>query len=202
MSRSINKLSIEKYDAYLKVTNDYFKSHNSDTTYWDFKTGTCGSHLAFTLDALGVVDNTPVGYISKNIMHLKDIVGVLQSLDDGKVVECAHDYRTAKFKHLPKDNRYGNHVFAVFRIGDKYFMSQGYMHRYKSSIISYTREEIREMFTRIITEMCDYDNNKTWADINFQLHEHYFRTKLNIYPNLPAIKNRKVHGIVLFNKVF
>lgn len=135
-------------------------------------------------------------------MKTADVASVLASLDAGSVIECGHDYLNANFFKLPKDNRYGNHVFAIFKAGPHYFVAQGYLRRYRSSIVAHTRREIGAMLTRIITELCDYEGVKTWADIDGSAYKAIFLTELRLHPDVMPSPKKRVHKIVLFYKTW
>ena len=185
---ALELLSPHNYSAFLKERNRV-------------NTWSCGSHLAFTLNAFGLVNIRP-GYHPNLVMHLSDVDSVLASLDDGKIIDCGHEYLRDNYADLPKDNRYPGHVFAIFKAGARYFVSQGYMHRYRSSVLAYSRREVRAMLTRIITDLCDYQGVKTWKDIRFDTYKKYFRTKLTAYPDIPLKRGNRVNNLVLFYKTW
>lgn len=194
-------LSASAYDAWLKRTGQTVPS--------------CGDHKNFALHQLGYEEAFPTGEPSFDITkyHPLDHKGtpdgplmksgiprILKKLDSGMPIVFYHDYNDymgKTYKSLPKKNRYGNHVFVIVRGGDRYFLSQAYMHRYTHSLIGYSREEIAKMLETIIDDISDYDRNKKWRDIDFDAHRRYFRTELTAYPNIPLDKDQKVHGINL-----
>ena len=189
------KLSLRNYSKFL---NEFYpKSVSKDIQpYWDPETGSCGFHARFTLEALGVKP-----YRDYTLVHLKDIDSILERLEKGEVIEFLHNYPTdAKFSDLPKDNRYGNHIFVVVKGGSHYFLSQGYLHKYKHSLRSYTKEEVKNMLEDIITNHSDYENTKKWKDIDISLHKKYFMTDLRLFPDNPPFAERKVNQIVLFQQ--
>lgn len=198
----LDRLSPANYAAYLKRINEYLESHaRNSNPYWDATTGSCGSHLSFTLDAFSIQGSTR-GYSSKDVMKPSDVASVLDALDAGCVIECGHDYRRAIYFDLPKDNRYGNHVFALFKVGSRYYWSQGYLHRYRTSIVAHSRAETGARLSRIMADLCDYDDVKTWADLDFDAYKAIFMTHLSMYPDRPAKPDRRVHGLVLYYKTW
>ncbi len=84
--------------------------------------------------------------------------------------------------------------------GSHYFLSQGYLHKYKHSLRSYTKEEVKNMLEDIITNHSDYENTKKWKDIDISLHKKYFMTDLRLFPDNPPLPERKVNQIVLFQQ--
>jgi hypothetical protein len=194
-------LSASAYNAWLKRTGQ--------------KEFSCGDHMRFTLHQLGYEQVFPTDKPSFNITKYhpldhkgtpdgpamkEDIPRILKELDTGRPVVFYHDYNDymmKTFKSLPKKNRYGNHVFVIVRSGDQYFVSQAYIHRYKHSLIGYTRKEIAEMLETVIDRLSDYDRNKRWHDIDFDAYRRYFKAELTAYPDLPLDKDQKVHGINL-----
>ena len=185
-------LSDAAYKTYLK---DHYPKEvkPEDKVYWNPKTGSCGFHARFSLEALGVK-----GRDDYTLVKPTTIPKILSELDKGKVFSFLHNYPTdAKFSHLPKDNRYGNHMFVLVKGGDKYFVSQGYLHKYRHSLTPMTRSEVETMLKDLITKHSDYDNTKTWGDLDLSLHKKYFHTDLRLFPDLPVKPHRKVNGIVL-----
>lgn len=187
-----NALTLANYQAFLEA--EYPKEVSpEDREYWNPITGSCGFHARFTYDALGVEEKDEFRQIDSG-----DIEGVVGLLDKGYVLTFLHNYPTdATFTHLPKDNRYGNHIFVLVKGGEKYFLSQGYLNQYKHSLTTLTDKEVKKMLEDIMTKLSDYENKKTWAEIDPIIHKKYFKTDLHIFPNRPILKNRKVHGIVL-----
>lgn len=186
------KLSAQNYKSFLKR---YYPKEVKDNEklYWDPETGSCGFHARFTYDALGVKGNDDY-----KIVHEKDSERIVEILDKGQVVGFLHNYPTdSVYFHLPKDNRYGNHMFVLVKGGDRYFLSQGYLHRYMHSLTSFSRQGLTDMLTNLIKSHSDYEGTKTWGDIDTSLHKRYFKTDLRLFPNEPVQKHRKVHGIVL-----
>ena len=186
-------LSESKYKHYLK--ENYPKEVKAqEKIYWNPTTGSCGFHARFTLEALNVK-----GRDDYKLVKQKSIPALLARLDKGEVLVFLHNYPTdATFSKLPKDNRYGNHIFVLVKGGNKYFLSQGYLHKYTHSLTAMTREEVSKMFQEIIEHHSDYDNKKTWSDIDVSLHKKYFKTPLRLFPDSLPKPSRKVHGIVLF----
>jgi hypothetical protein len=205
-------LTEAKYQSFLNTK--YPKTVAKDELpYWDPKTGSCGFHAFFTKHALGVKD---VG--EYKLVTLKKIPSILEALDKGEVLEFLHAYPSdAKFFDIPKDNRYGNHVFVLVKggadsspagrgsaqhqdsvRGDKYFLSQGYLHKYKHSLTTFTRAEIAKMLEDIIEKHSDYEGNKTWADIDLSIHTKYFKVEARVFPDRAFIPTRKVNGIKLY----
>ena len=186
------KLSAGKYASFLKAY--YPKEVKADEkVYWDPETGSCGFHARFTYDALGVK-----GKDDYKIVYEKDIGRIVELLDKGKVLGFLHNYPTdAVYFHLPKDNRYGNHIFVLVKGGDRYFLSQGYLHRYMHSLTSLTKQGLIDMLKNLIESHSDYEGTKTWGEIDTSLHKRYFKTDLRLFPNEPVQTDRKVHGIIL-----
>lgn len=184
----------------------------------------CGGHATFVLEKLGYETNNsseteeeeelpfdietyhPLDHIGTDYGPVieTDIPAILKELDTGRPIVFYHDYNDymgKTYHSLPKSNRYGNHVFVIVRGGTKYFVSQAYMHRYKHSLIAYSRDEIAKMLKIIINDLSDYGRNKTWNDIDFDAYKKYFRTEYTAYPDIPFKLHSKVHGINLV-KVF
>ena len=188
-----NALSLSNYTHFLK-TNYPKEPFKGFEEYYNPETGSCGFHARFTKEALGVEDKGDT-----KLIHLKDIDSLIKQLDNGEVLEFLHGYPSdAKFAHIPKDNRYGFHVFILVKGGSKYFMSQGYLHRYKHSLRAYTQNEVREMLEQIITGLSDYNDTKQWKDLDLSVHKTYFLTDLKIFPNKPVLPERKVNQLQLF----
>lgn len=186
-------LTASAYQSFLNTSYPKTVAEH-EKPYWNPKTGSCGFHTRFTYHALGV---KPKG--DYTVVKLKDIEGLLDALDKGEVLGFLHSYPSdEEFFKLPKDNRYGNHVFALVKGGDKYFLSQGYLHRYKHSLIAMTRGEVAQMLRDIIEKHSDYENSKTWADIDLSVHKRYFKVEARVFPDRPFLPHRKVHGIKLF----
>jgi hypothetical protein len=189
-----NALSLSKYTQYLKTKYPPKSDFKGFEEYYDLKTGSCGFHARFTKDALEVEDKGDI-----QVVYLKDVDELLKELDEGAVLEFLHGYPSdAKFIHIPKDNRYGFHVFVLVKGGSKYFLSQGYLHRYKHALRAYTRSQVKEMLEQIIIELSDYENTKTWKNLDLSLHKMYFLTELTIFPDKPVLPDRKVNQIQLF----
>jgi hypothetical protein len=187
-------LSLSKYTSYLHTKYPPKEAFKGAEEYYDPETGSCGFHARFTKEALGVEDKGDIQRV-----ELKSIESLLNALDAGDVLEFLHGYPSdAKYSSIPKDNRYGFHIFVLVKGGSKYYMSQGYLHRYKHSLRAYTRNQIRDMFEKIITDHCDYTNTKRWKDIDLSLHKKYFHTDLTIFPDKPVDPERKVNQIQLF----
>jgi hypothetical protein len=188
-----NALTVNQYNKYLKLHYPK-KPFKGFEEYYNSETGSCGFHARFTKEALGVENKGET-----KLIHIKDIETILNDLDNEEVLEFLHGYPSdLKFSSIPKDNRYGFHIFVLVKGGSKYFMSQGYLHRYKHSLRAYTRTEIEEMLKNIITYLCDYKDIKLWKDIDFSIHKKYFLTDLSIFPNKPILPERKVNQIQLF----
>lgn len=189
-----NALSLSKYTRYLNTKYPPKSEFKGFEEYYDPKTGSCGFHARFTKEALGVVDKGDT-----ELVHLKDVDELIKELDNGAVLEFLHGYSSdAKFARIPKDNRYGFHVFVFVKGGSKYFLSQGYLHRYKHSLRAYTRSQVKEMLELIITQLSDYEDKKQWKDLDLSLHKTYFLTDLTIFPDKPVLPERKVNQIQLF----
>jgi hypothetical protein len=162
---------------------------------WDPATSKCGVHAAFAIEKLGF---KPKDFGDNTLVTESTIDDILTSLNKGYLIDLVHNYADYKtFNKLPKDNRYGNHQFTIIKGGDKYFVTQGFLHAYKHSLIFYTEDEIREMLLNIIRKLSDYDNNKKWGDLELELYKKYFRTELFMYPKRPVLRDRFIHGIVL-----
>lgn len=187
-----NKLTLDNYNKWLK-TSFYSKQTKGDD--WDPKTATCGAHASFVIECLG--------FKTKDFRKDKEVTkdnidSIINDLNKGYLVDLIHNYKDGMtFSRLPKDNRYGNHQFQIIKGGNKYFVTQGFLHAYKHSLISYSENEIRDMLYNIITDLCDYDNNKKWSNLNLELYKKYFRTPLFMYPKKPVIHNRLMHNIIL-----
>ena len=187
-------LSLSNYTSYLRTKYPPKEDFKGAEEYYDPETGSCGFHARFTKEALGVQDKGDT-----TLVHLKDIVSLLNALDKGEVLEFLHGYPSdAKYTSVPKDNRYGFHIFVLVKGGSKYFMSQGYLHRYKHSLRAYTRNQIKEMLIKLILSHCDYTDTKRWKDLDLSLHTKYFGTPLRIFPDKPVYPERKVNQIQLF----
>lgn len=185
-------LSEGRYSSFLQ---DKYPKHvkAEDKAYWNPHTGSCGFHTRFTYEALGVKEKKEYTLVNE-----KDVEKLVEMLDDGEVLSFLHDYKKGDiFTHLPKDNRYGNHMFVLVKGGDKYFLSQGFLHRYKHSLTTLRKEQLLQMLTDLLTSLSDYENKKVWGDLNRDLYKKYFKTELTIFPNRPLPLQRKVHGIVL-----
>jgi hypothetical protein len=187
-----NHLTLYNYNKWLKMSF-YSKQIKSDD--WDPDTATCGAHASFVIECLG--------FKIKDFRKDKDVTkenidNIIEALDKGELVDLIYNYKDKMiFSRLPKDNRYGNHQFQIIKGGDKYFITQGFLHAYKHSLISYSKCEIREILYNIINEICDYNNNKIWGDLNLELYKKYFRTPLFMYPKRPVQLNRLVHNVIL-----
>lgn len=167
---------------------------------WDPATATCGVHATFAVEQLGF---KPKDFADNILVTESNIDNIISALNKGYLINFVHNYADYKtFNNLPKDNRYGNHQFTIVKGGNKYFVTQGFLHAYKHSLISYTEDEIREMLFNIITKLSDYDNNKKWSDLELDLYKKYFRTELFMYPKRPVLRDRFVHGTVLKYDVF
>jgi len=185
-------LSESEYKTFMK--EHYPKEVSvADKAYWNPKTGSCGFHARFTLEALGVK-----GTNDYEVVDLNDIPKILSDLDKGKVMSFLHDYRDGtRYNKLPKDNRYGNHMFVLVKGGNSYFLSQGYLHKYRHSLTALSRGEVEQMISNLIQQHSDYENKKVWNDLNLGLHKKYFKVPLRLFPNEPVPLHRKVNGIVL-----
>jgi hypothetical protein len=189
---------------------DYLISKGFDRA--DFS---CGRHKNFVLHQLGYIEDFPEDGVNLDMTtyHPLDYLGtkegaltiegipdLMNELDKGAPIVFYHDYNDfmgKTFNSLPEDNRYGNHVFVITKIGDKYFMTQGFLHRYAHKITELDKTGVETMITAIINELSDYGRDKTWADINFDTFKHYFGTELTAYPDIPLKKTNKVMGINL-----
>jgi hypothetical protein len=167
---------------------------------WNKYTGSCGAHAGFVIEQLGF----PV----KDFREGKEvndytIDDVIKHLDKGHLVDLIHNYKDGMiFSRLPKDNRYGNHQFQIIKGGDEYFVTQGFLHAYKHSLIAYSKEEIRVMLHDIITHLSDYENKKVWGDLDSDLFKRYFRTELFMYPKRSVLKHRLVHNVILTYDIY
>ena len=175
----------------------------------------CGWHKNFVLKQLGYVEDFPTEPPKFNITkyHPLDYLGtgegaltvaeipdVMKELEKGAPIVFYHDYNDymgKTYHSQPKSNRYGNHVFVITKVGTKYFVTQGYLHRYKHKVDVYERKEIEHMLKTIIEDLSDYSRKKTWADIDFDAYKKYFGTELTAYPDIPLKKTNKVKGINL-----
>ncbi len=125
---------------------------------------------------------------------------MIKELQTGKPVVFYHDYNDymgKTYESLPKNNRYGNHVFVITKVGQKYFLTQAYIHRYKHKITVMSRAGVEKMLETIINDLSDYGRDKTWADIDFDAYKYYFGAELTAYPDIPLKKTNKVMGINL-----
>lgn len=196
------QLTAKNFDAWL---NKHFYQHVNNsyktniTNEWNPTTGSCAMHVVFTVEQLGKkMPEKMRNYVGFKIVHENTIDTILDLLDKGKIIELIHTYKDRNVvNHLPKENRYGSHDFTLVKGDDKYFVNQSYLHAYKHSLISYTRESMKKMFQDIIEELCDYENTKTWADVNMGMHKKYFRTELKNYYGNSFKKDGKMHNIVL-----
>jgi hypothetical protein len=187
------ELTVPNYNKWLR--NSFYSRYTEKTDDWDPKTATCGAHAAFVVEQLGF---KPKDFRKSTVLETHTIGKVLALLDKGYLVDFIHNYADkATFSNLPKDNRYGNHQFQIIK-GDKhYFITQGFLHAYKHSLVQYTREEIQEILQNILTELSDYENKKRWKDINDELYKEYFCTELFMYPKRPVKMDRLVHNIIV-----
>jgi hypothetical protein len=187
-----SKLTERAYTKWL--ASSFFAKRQPDDS-WNPSTGTCGSHAMFVSETLGFPTKD---FGNPRLVTSSTISQILSHLDKGHLVECFHDYKDSNtFMNLPKDNRYGNHVFSIVKGGSSYFVTQGFLHAYRHSLLAYTRDEIETMLHRILDELCDYDDKKRWGDLNLPLYKEYFRTELFMFPKRKVLPNRLVHGIVL-----
>jgi hypothetical protein len=185
------KLTVSRYSQWLKA---HF-SHKKKDDDWDPATGTCGTHAWWVLEALNIPEKDFGDY---KLVTANNIQGLLDKLDKGHILSFLHDYNDRKtMLRLHKDNRYGNHEFLILKGGDKYFVTQGFLHAYKHSLIAYTRDEIATMIRIIIEKMSDYENRKHWGDMDAAAFQHYFRTTPFLYPKLPIKPTGRMHNIVL-----
>lgn len=185
-------LTIENYNRFLR-TSFYSKMKEGDD--WDNETGTCGAHASFVIEQLGFKSKDFSDY---NIVTINTIDNIIKNLNKGYLIDLYHNYKDKLiFSRLPKDNRYGNHQFQIIKGGDKYFVTQGFLHAYKHSLIAYSEEDIRVMLNDIITKLSDYENKKKWSDLDLDLYKKYLRTDLFMYPKRRVIPNRLVHNVVL-----
>ena len=186
-------LTSQKYTSWLKSDSRFKDLEDGDD--WDKRTARCGSHAIWVEQALGILAKE---FSAFQIVTTKDVSRILSLLDAGHVLSFIHNYENEEIMfRLKKNNRYGNHEFIVLKGGDKYFVTQGFLHAYKHSLIAYTRAQIEKMFTDIIEKLCDYDDNRTWNEMELPLYKKYFRTDLFMYPKLPINPAGKVHKVVL-----
>jgi hypothetical protein len=187
-----DKLTVENYNKWLKSS---FYSRKTPDDDWNPKTGTCGAHASFVIEELGFKTKD----FRKDIEVTKDnIHNIIDDLNKGYLVDLIHNYKDAIiFGRLPKDNRYGNHQFQIIKGGDTYFLTQGFLHAYKHSLIAYSEDEIIELLYNVINELSDYHNNKKWGDLNVELYKKYFRTPLFMYPKKSVLTHRLMHNIIL-----
>lgn len=185
---------------YTKWLRGSFYSDREENNDWSKSTGSCGAHAGFVVEQLGF----PVKDFRKSTEVNKDTIdNIIKHLDKGHLVDLIHNYKDGMiFSRLPKDNRYGNHQFQIIKGGDKYFVTQGFLHAFKHSLIAYSQEEIRTMLHNIITRLSDYENKKVWGDLDIDLYKKYFRTELFMYPTLPVLKHRLVHNVILTYDVY
>ncbi len=185
------KLTAARYSHWLRANFGHKKKDDD----WDPATGTCGVHAWWVLEALKIPEKEFGDY---KLVTVTDIPALLGELDKGRTLSFLHDYNDRKtMLRLHKDNRYGNHEFLVLKGGDKYFVTQGFLHAYKHSLIAYTRDEIATMLRDIIEKMSDYENRKQWSDMDAAAFQRYFRTPPFLYPKLPVKLTGRMHNIVL-----
>jgi hypothetical protein len=191
------KLTSENYTRWLR-TSFYSKIEEGDD--WNKATGACGSHALFVIEQLGFSRGD---FSKKAEVNAQTIDDIITQLKKGRLVDLIHNYKDGMiFSHLPKDNRYGNHQFQIIKGGDKYFLTQGFLHAYKHSLIAYSEKEIRTMLHDIITYLSDYENKKVWGDLDLDLYKKYFRTEFFMYPKRPVLKHRLVHNVTLTYEAF
>ena len=199
-SKIKNNLTLANYNKWMKTSwMSGWISRQEKGDDWDPATSKCGVHAAFTIEQLGF---KPKDFGDNILVTESNIDNILTALKKGYLIDFVHNYADYKFNNLPKDNRYGNHEFTIIKGGEKYFVTQGFLHAYKHSLVSYTEDEIREMLLNIITKLSDYDNNKKWGDLELDLYKKYFRTELFMYPKRPVLRDRLVHGINLKYDVY
>ena len=192
-----------KYDIYLDKNfyygEDPFKLPADDD--WDPKTGTCAMHSLFTLNSLGIhITDKIKQYVGFKEVRENTIEHIINKLDKGSIIELLHTYKDKnKIYTMPRDNLYGSHDFIIVKGGDKYFLSQGFLFAYKHSLKAYTKQEVIQMLHDIIIHLCDYDNKKTWNDLDMSYYKKYFRTDLLVggIKKLHVKGDRKVHNIIL-----
>jgi hypothetical protein len=189
-----HKLTLPKYNAFLK--EHYPKEPKPNREYeWNPNTGSCGFHAWFTKEQLGV---EVIG--DEHLVQEKEIPKILDLLDKGMPLYFIHNYLDGDkvYFNMPKDNRLDSHVFMIVKGGNQYFLSQGFLHGYKHSLIGYTREELITMLHEIVEGLSDFDKTKTWSQINEDVYKKYFRVPMRINMKTPFHPNRKVNGIGLF----
>jgi len=186
-------ITLEKYNRWLKTS--LYKNDIKKTNDWDPKTAACGVHIQFVIEQLNFKTKVFTNFIIVTENNINDIINKLKK---GYLINLSHRYKNPyKFDNLPKDNRYGNHTFNIIKGGNKYFITQGFLHSYKHSLTSYSEDEIRKLLYNIITQLCDYNDNKKWGDLNLELYEKYFKTPLFMYPKQTVLLNRLVHNVIL-----
>jgi hypothetical protein len=165
------------------------------TLQQDIREARCGTHVWWVIEALGLKQKE---YAEYKTVRLNDIPTIISLLDKGHLINFLHNYSDGTvFTRLRKDNRYGNHEFQIIKAGDKYFLSQGFENAYLHSLVGYTRPQIEQMLKDIIEKLSDYTNTKRWGDLDASLYKKYFKTDLQMYPNLPLNTTGKVHNVVL-----
>jgi hypothetical protein len=198
-----SKLTTKNYDIYLDKNfyygEDPFKLPADDD--WDPKTGSCAMHAVFTIEALGnkITEKTKQ-YKGFHEVTPMNIESIMNKLDSGYIIELLHVYRNKSFvETLPRNNVYDSHDFILVKGGSKYFLSQGFQFAYKHSLTSYTREQVITMLHDILTYLCDYNNNKSWKDLDLSFYKKYFKADLLVgkMDQLKVSPNKKVNGIVL-----
>lgn len=179
---------------YREWLKKYFADKEDDND-WNHKTGSCGAHSLYIMEKLGI---NPPEFANYHIVYKRDINNLINELDKNNIINFLYNYRNMKdFYKLPDNNRYGNHEFIVYKRGDKYILTQGYLHAYLHKEDKYTKDELFTVLSDIITKLCDYKNNKKWRDIDMALYKKYFHTDLFLYPKLSVIVDDRVHGLVL-----
>jgi hypothetical protein len=194
-ARVIKKhLTTETYTKWLKAS---FYSRFEKGDDWDPATGSCGAHAAFVEEELGFLSE-PTEVRTKKRVTVETIDTIIDLLNEGVMIDFIHNYKDYRtFSALPKDNRYGNHEFQILKGGDTYFVTQGFLHAYKHSLVAYSEREIREMLHDIITKLSDYESNKKWGDLELGLYKKYFKTDFFMYPKRPVLLKRPIHGVEL-----
>ena len=188
------KVSLSNYTTFLQ--KHYPKKPQPHKEYeCNPKTGSCGFHGWFTEQALGVELTG-----DERLVHTQDIPSIVSLLDKGHVLHFLHNYLEGDkvYFDMPKDNRYDTHVFVLVKGGDRYFLSQGFLHVYKHSLTSFSREEIIKMLDDIVNGLSDFDKTKKWSEIDAGVYKKYFKANLGLNEKTPFQPHRKVNGIGLF----
>jgi len=176
-------------ERYPKNPEQYHKKE------WNPETGSCGFHARFTREALGVEE------VGDETLVTQDVIPkIVEWLDKGEVLIFVHTYLEGDtmYELIRKDNRYTPHVFVLVKGGENYFMSQGFLHVYKHSVLSFTKEKLVKMLEEIVKGLSDFTKTKLWKDMDAEVYKQYFKADLAQDPATLYKRSRRVNGIGLF----